>query len=266
MKRWIAFLLAAGMLCALAGCKSEPPAQPAASPTPQPPIEALVTPAATPTPAPTPEATAQSSTANIGSGELSVDEVLSPGIVTFATEAPEPEPEQPDSTPQPTEPPEEDPYTYASLTNKTLQVKFLYPEDWISDPSTDTITMVEPVAEGEVPARFSVTSFEYEYRERDISTGRLKTHLTDYLKTVVKGYNEYQLGDTGYEIAFADSTSIYATYVAVKGNAFIEGVAVVGYGKNGRVYCMHFSCEQEDYEGHLELITKLAANVKPIND
>lgn len=274
MKRWIAFILALCTLCSLAGCKKEEPeAQTEA--TEQPPIQALYTPEPSAEPEPTEaamigEEAQQALSSNIGGGEGTLDEIAPPGSITFATEPPEDalpwddEPIETENTPMPEyTPAPDDPYTYSSLTNKTLKVKFLYPEGWTSDPSTDTITMVEPVPEGEVPARFSVTSFEYTYNERDISTGRLKNHLTDYLKGLVGGYNEYQLGETGYELSFAESTSIYARYLAIKGNSYIEGIAAVGYGKNGRVYCMHFCCEQDDYEGHADLIEKLAANVTP---
>lgn len=278
MKRWIALLLAICISLPLVGCGSdEETTDEAALATEQPPIEALVTPAPTPIATETPmtgEEAQQILTGNIGGGEGTLEEQKAPSTVTFETDAPELPWETEDGAQdgqdgeaQPTQAPviDDDPYTYSSLTNQTLKVKFLYPEGWTSDPTTDTITMVEPILEGDVPARFSVTSFEYEYKERDISTGRLKTHLTDYLKTLVTGYNEYQLGDSGYDIAFADSTAIYATYLAIKGNSFIQGIAIVGYGKNGRVYCMHFCCEQDDYIGFTDLITKLADQVTPIN-
>jgi len=276
LKRWTAFLLALSMLCALGGCKSAEP-EPTPEPTLEPTIEALVTPPPTQAPEPTEKAmigeeAQQALSGSIGGGEDTQGELSVPGTITFETEEPEALPwddevieQENEEEPSPTSVPEpDDPYTYSSLTNQTLKVQFIYPEGWTSDPSTDTITMVQPVAEGEVPARFSVTSFEYTYNERDISTGRLKTHLTDYLKTLVTVYNEYQLSDTGYELSFADSTAIYATYIAIKGNSYIQGIAIVGYGKNGRVYCMHFCCEQDDYEGHQNLITKLAANVNPV--
>lgn len=276
LKRWISLGLAACLLCALTGCKrSEPEPLVDALVTEQPPIQALITPVPTPTPEPTEqpmpgEEAQQALSVNIGNGEAAYGEITPPSGITFTEEEPalpwdDEELPADEPSPSPTAAPIEDPYTYSSLTNQTLKVKFLYPEGWTSDPSTDTITMVEPVPEGKVPARFSVTSFEYEYKERDISTGRLKDHLTDYVKSVVKVYNEYQLGDTGYELAFAESTSIYAKYIAIKGNAYIEGITAVGYGKNGRVYCMHFCCEQDDYEGYADLIEKLAANVMPIS-
>lgn len=269
------------MICALSGCKSTENADDiAAETTQQPPIEAFITPDPTQQPTLAPagdpmmegEDVQQTFTATVGSGEGAIDpeEQAVPGMIVFETDPPAEEGDLSgedggEIEPVPTEEPVFDPYTYSSLTNQKLKVKFLYPEGWTSDPSTDTITMVEPVEEGEVPARFSVTSFKYTYNDRDISSGRLKTHLTDYLKTLVTGYNDYQLGDTGYDMAFAESTAIYATYIAIKGNAFIQGIAVVGYGKNGRVYCMHFCCEQDDYPGHADLISRLAAQVTPIN-
>jgi len=274
LKRWIALILAVCLSLPLAACSNdEPAAETTPEPTGQPPIEAFITPEPTPYTEEDPvmqgEEAQQVLTGSIGGGEgaLKPQAETPPGAIVFTTDAPEELPGEEGAQAEPTQEPwEMDPYSYSSLTNQRLLIKFLYPEGWESEPSTDTITMVEPVAEGEVPARFSVTSFEYSYYERDISTGRLKDHLTDYVKTLVTGYNDYQLGSTGYDMTFADSTAIYATYLAIKGNSFIQGIAIVGYGKNGRVYCMHFCCEQDDYEGHEPLIERLASFVTPIND
>ncbi len=266
MKRILAALLAACIILGLGGCAKQP-TEPEPTPTPEPTVAPLAT------PAPTPladegnivgEEAQQVMTGAIGGGETAERPAdATPEPFSFIDED-SPEEDVPEPTPTPR--PANDPYTYTSLQNDRLKVKFLYPEGWTSDPTTEIITMVEPVAEGEVPARFSITSMEYSYNDRDISTKRLKDHLSDYLKIMLDSYNEHQLGAAGYDRKFAQSSGIYAEYIAVKGNAFISGIVMVGYGKNGRVYCMHFCCEKDDFPAHADLIERLAENVSPIDD
>lgn len=270
LKRIWALLLILALLTGLAACsgnETEPSAT--QEPTVEPAVEALApTAAADPLPweseedgGMTGENAQQALTGSIGDGENALDpSFITTPPLTLSTDPPEGAQEA-----EPDPEPENDSYTYTSLTNNTLQVKFLYPEGWISDPTTDTITMVEPVEEGDVPARFSVSSFAYTYSDKELSNKRLKNHLSEFLEKMVSGYNEYQLGAAGYNRTFADSTAIYVEYLAIKGNAYISGIAMVGYGKNGRVYFMHFCCEQDDYAGFADLIDRLASYVTPIN-
>lgn len=262
MKQFLSVLLLIAMLLCLVSCGGEPEtAEPSPSPDVPTALPAVTQPPYSGDSTPTGE-TAQAFTGNIGGGEGAIDpSLITAPPLTLATDAPD----DLSGETEPTAAPQYDPYTYTTLTNSTLQVKFLYPEGWLSDPTTDTITMVEPVEEGDVPARFSVTSFEYTYSDKEISNRRLKSHLTDFVKKMVSGYNEYQLDSTGYDRSFAQSNAIYVQYIAVKGNSYISGIAMVGYGKNGRVYCMHFCCEKDDFDSFSGLIDTLASHVTPID-
>lgn len=254
-------LLAGGLICCLlallGGCAADPDA-PIPTPIPEPTatIEPTIAPVITPAPTPVPYS-------------LRVfGEPLSPVSEegTKATTAPI-QLWNGDTQPSTTRVPSgSDPYSYTSLENKRLQLRMIYPEGWISNPTTDVITMAEPVEEGAVGARFSVTSMKYPYSDRDITTRRLKDHLSDYMRSMLDIYNEHQIGPACYDRNFAQSSAIYVEYVAVQGNAFVNGIIMAGYGKNGRVYCMHFSCEQDAYSGYADLIDKLAGGVTPTTE
>lgn len=277
MKRFIAIALACCMALAVSGCKSsDPKEQPIVNqpPTEEPPLAPLFSDAPEGDTVPIPQtretpATQENTEPPEAGAPLETaalpETTASPEIGANASEGTD-APSLSDDTPETaTDAPEtegiqSDEYRYSSLTNATLQVKLLYPEGWQSDPSTDAITMVQPVDEGAVGARFSVTSYKYNYKKA--SSNRLKDELTSYLKLILADYNEYQLGEAGYDRALADSKGIYATYLAVKGNAYIRGIAIAGYGKNSRVYCAHFCCEESEFDGYAKLIDKLFSNVQ----
>ena len=267
MKRFLAVLLALILCFGCTACKrtdSLPPESTApAEPTPEPPREAVYAEgfvSAAPTQAPAPEPTADPVSADEPfPGE---DAQIDPSLDADQPEEPA-DPDEPDPQEEPEEP---DPYTYESITNATLKVKFAYPQGWKSSPSTDVITMVEPVDEGDVAARVAVTSFQY--TENKPTSKKLKAHMGDFLVNALSGYNEYKLEGTA-TVGFVGSTGMSVTYLAIQGNNYIRGIVYAGYTKatkkqKGRVYIMHFSCEESDFEGFLPLAEKLAASVTEV--
>ncbi|MBO4367166.1 MAG: hypothetical protein J5859_00520 [Clostridia bacterium] len=150
-----------------------------------------------------------------------------------------------------------------AFSNSTLSIKFAYPEGWINEPGVDTITFVEPVEEGDTPARFSVTS--YEFTGAKSSTSLLKNELGACLKKIYAEYNEYKTGTVLSNLTIADSKAVHCDYLAVKGNGYIKGFLGVGYGKNGRVYMIHFCCSEEDYASFKPLIYKLSQSITVLN-
>lgn len=151
-------------------------------------------------------------------------------------------------------------WTLVPFSNATLQVKFKYPDGWTSDPSVDTITFVEPVDEGDTGARFSITS--YEFTGAKPSSSLLKNELGGYLKKLYKSYSDSKTGKVQSNITIADSKAMHCDYVAVKGNSYVKGFVGMGYGKNNRVYVMHFLCLEEDYEYFKPLIFDLSQSIE----
>ncbi len=272
MRRFLALLLVLVLCLGCTACKRTDSLSPdeaaQADPTPEPPREAVyaegfVTPEPTAEPTQTPTAppvivdTSSSGTAYTGE-----DAAIDPRLDGDDPE----EPADPDEPPLTGETEEPDPFYYDSITNATLKVKFAYPQGWTSSPSTDVITMVEPVAEGDVPARVSVTSFQY--TEAKATSKKLKAHMANFLKTALDGYNEYKMESTS-SVTFVGSAGMSATYLAIQGNNYIRGIVYAGYTKatkkkKGRVYILHFSCEEADFEGFLPLAEKLAASVTEV--
>ena len=269
MRRFLALLLVLALGRGCTACKRtdslSPEAVPSAEPTPEPPREAVydegfVTPAPTeaPTAGPTASAIAQTADGSFTGEDVQIDPRLDADV-------PE-EPSDPDEPPPTGEAEPSDPFDYDAITNSTLKVKFAYPQGWTSSPTTDVITMVEPVAEGDVPARVSVTSFQY--TEAKATSKKLKAHMVDFLKTALAGYNEYKMESTA-AVTFVGSNGMCATYLAIQGNNYIRGIVYAGYTKatkkrKGRVYIMHFCCEESDFEGFLPLAEKLASSVTEI--
>ena len=215
---------------------------------------------------PAPEETPGAYTVRFGDSEISTDDS---DIFVYPDEyVPEDTDTEPEDAqePFPQEESADMKVSYLPLTNAKLQIRFGYPSDWILEPGVDTITYVEPVEEGDVPARFSVTSFTYP--EKSLSAARLKNHLKDYLKKIFDGanYNDYRIENNSYGGSFLGTKGMRATYIAVKGNAYIKGYVVVGYAKNGRVYCVHFCCDRDDYETFSPMVAKMISYVSVWNE
>lgn len=183
------------------------------------------------------------------------------------TPSPTPEPTPtPTATPVPTPAPtpvpvvDIDKYDYAKQTNKTLGVAFTYPAHWINDPGQSTISYVEPVEEGDIPARFAIS---VKKPKKAPDKDALKEEIQKLGDSIAADYLNFETVSTSKNGKLGSASALSLVYTAEQDGTPIKGQILLTYVKSKkRIYALHFHCSEADYEAFQPVLKKIATSFR----
>lgn len=184
-----------------------------------------------------------------------------------AADAQEPEPTLiPTPTPLPTPEPTPVPvveiadYKYQKLTNKTLDVSFDYPSHWVNVPGSITICYVQPVDEGEVPARVAVS---VKKTTKGLDSDAVKKELEKLIDAISGSYENFRRGSISKKLKLVGSPAFSVVYDAELDGKEVKGIIIVS-AKNARnrLVALHFYAPAEQYKDYDPVLKEVMGSLK----
>ena len=152
-------------------------------------------------------------------------------------------------------------YAYESFSNKSLGVKFNYPTHWENVPGKNTISFVEQVGEGEIPARVAVSSSKL---AKAPDAKKLKNEMSRFMRAIKKGYPTFSTGKLSTKAKMLKATGVSQTYTAETAEGKqVRGKVVIVYNKGKKkLFALHFSAAGERYPDLTPVADQIQTSLK----
>ena len=199
--------------------------------------------------------------AGCSSGGDQVDAVTDPESTApdvLATE----EPVKPGADPMQDElldatlPPDPASYTYSELNDGT--VTMAYPSDWQRIPGSSTICFVQPVSDGAIPARVTLTKKSL---SKSVTDKIKASEFESYFDNVLADIEFKEVGDLQTEQSFmGDDAACAITYTAEKDGHRYKGYAIMAGG--GKTICVfHFRCAEGQFNSMSVVLERIKNSI-----
>ncbi len=175
--------------------------------------------------------------------------------------------EPPEPTPEPTPVPivgyKE--YAFETFSDENLKFSFKYPSHWALVEGNQTISYVQPVNEGELPARLSIT-----WRDAGniIVTKEVAIDQMNSFKKSLKNRRDFtnfaSNKKNNKRFKFAGNTGFSFIYTAELDGVPIKGYCAIAYSKpkRNRFYVLHFYCPAGEYKSFEKIRKTIVKSVK----
>ncbi len=149
-------------------------------------------------------------------------------------------------------------YQYAQLASSSGNLTLDYPSTWTQIPGTSTICFVEPVAQGDSPARFTFTKKTLEIAP---TPDKKKSQLAAFVRRVIQDYDSYELSPLSTDGSFlGDNGTYYVTYTVQSKGVTLKGYVIMAT-RDKSLYVYHFRVSLNDYESFYSVMTRIRDSI-----
>ncbi len=149
-------------------------------------------------------------------------------------------------------------YQYQELTSEGGGLTLVYPSHWSRIPGTSTVCFVEPVAESDGPARFTLTK---KTLDSTPDADKKKSQLAAFVKLVVADYSSYEVSPLNTDGSFmGDKSAYYITYTVQKDGLTLKGYVIMAT-KGKTMYVYHFRSNVTTYESFSSVMTRIRDSI-----
>lgn len=149
-------------------------------------------------------------------------------------------------------------YQYAQLSSSSGNLTLEYPSHWTRIPGVSTICFVEPVTDGDTPARFTFTKKTLDSAP---DSSKKTSQLASFVKRVVADYNSYEVSPLSTDGSFmGDKSAYYVTYTVQKDGITLKGYVIMAT-KDKTLYVYHFRANVTDYEAFNSVMTRIRDSI-----
>jgi hypothetical protein len=185
--------------------------------------------------------------------------VPAPEVTAEPTPVPTPTP-APTPVPTPVPVVEIKDYQYARVTNKALDVTFVYPSHWINKPGAITISYIQPVEPGETAARLAVS---VKKSSKSLDQDGVKKELDKMIDAVASGVEDFRRGSISKKVKLAGNTGLSIVYQGNLDGKPIKGFLIVAV-KNSkkRLKALNFYAPADLYSDFEPVLKQVLGAVK----
>ena len=134
-------------------------------------------------------------------------------------------------------------YTYAPFSLEESGFYMEYPSHWERQPASRSVCFTEPVSGDLIPGRVVVTSKHME----EIGENTRENQLRSYFANILADFDTYEWSDIYTSQPFVgDESALSVTYTAGKGDKLYKGYVIIG-AKGTTLYVYHFRCAETEY-------------------
>jgi hypothetical protein len=149
-------------------------------------------------------------------------------------------------------------YQYQALASEGGGLTLEYPSQWSRIPGTNTVCFVEPIAESDGPARFTLTK---KTLDSTPNADQRKSQLAAFLKRVVADYSSYEYSPVSTDGSFmGDKGAYYITYTVQKDGLTLKGYIIMAT-KGKDLYAFHFRSNVNTYESFNSVMTRIRDSI-----
>lgn len=145
-------------------------------------------------------------------------------------------------------------YTYSKANDPELDLSFKYPSHWIGVPGTYTLSFEEPVEEGEIPSRVSVTTKDY---EGEATKSMVQQEAKDFSSVISTTCAKYDRDHVGTDVQLLGHAAYSFQYTGEIDGQDIRGCAIVGFNEtNHKLYAVNFYSVKKKFR-HFDIVRRV---------